>query len=193
MATTRGGGRDELFAGMYERLYPRTVRFLLRYRVPPDDARDLAQEVFVRFYQRLEQYRGEAEWAFLEKIARNLLVNWWRDRSAQKRTAQLVDIDDPALLRETQIAENPDYAGRLHDARNRKLLYDAIAELSPAQQHCLHLWLDGFKYEEIAEVLRMTLDAVRSRLRDARKALQARLGGHAAALELGRILPEDES
>ena len=186
METRNGGGsRTEIFSGMYERHYPRVVRFLASYRVPQDDARDLAQEVFVRFYERLEQYRGEAEWAFLQKIARNLLSNWWRNRSALKRTAHLVDLDDAEALRGArQDAEQPEH---LETARNRKQLYDAIASLSPAQQQALHLWLDGYTYEEIAVVLRTTVDAVKSRLRDARKTLQARLGDQATAL-----LPEDE-
>lgn len=189
---TNGGGRDrdELFAGMFDRHYARMVRYLRGYNVPTEDARDLAQEVFARFYQRIEQYRGEAEWGFLEKIARNLLSNWWRDRSALKRTAHLVHIDDPEFENEPR-AETPDYAERLDSARNRKLLHDAIAALPAGQQHCLHLWLDGFKFKEIAEVLRITLDAVKSRLRDARRTLIDRLGDQAAS-ELGGILPEDE-
>lgn len=186
MAIEDGKSRDVLFAAMYDRHYARLVRYLRSYRVPDADARDLAQETFLRFYQRLEQYRGEAEWAFLERIARNLLSNWWRGRSALKRNAPTVDLDDPGV----HASVTPDYADRLHEARNRKLLYDTIAGLPPGQQQCLHLWLDGFRYEEIARVLRVTVDAVKSRLRDAKKALHAQLGDQA---ELERILPEDES
>lgn len=190
MTNGGGRGRGELFEGMYARYYPRMVRYLLRYRVPLEDARDLAQEAFARFYRRIDHYRGEAEWGYLEKIARNVLRNWWRDNSAAMRTAQLVDIDDPEFTNEPY--ETPDYAGRVDDARNRILLYDAIAELPKAQQHALHLRLDGNKYDEIASILRVSLDAVRSRLRDARRTLIQRLGNHSAASELGRMLPEDE-
>jgi RNA polymerase sigma-70 factor (ECF subfamily) len=192
MTNGGGSGRDKLFAEIFDRHYARMVRYLRGYNVPVEDARDLAQEVFARFYERIEQYRGDAEWGFLEKIGRRLLCNWWRDRSALKRTAHLVDIDAPEFADAPPATETPDYAERVDAARHRKLLYDAIAALPVGQQQCLHLWLDGFKFKEIAEVLRVTLDAVKSRLRDARRTLIERLGDHAAASELGRILPEDE-
>ena len=40
----------------------------------------------------------------------------------------------------------------------------------------MQLWLDEFTYDEIAKFLRITVDAVKSRLRDARKMLRAKLG-----------------
>jgi RNA polymerase sigma-70 factor, ECF subfamily len=184
--------KDEVFAGMFERHYARMVRYLRGYNLPVEDARELAQEAFVRFYQRIEQYRGEAEWGFLEKIVRNLLINWWRDRSALKRTAHLVDLDDPALTDKPPSQEAPDYPGRLDAARNRTLLYDAIDELPESQQQTLRLWLEGLTFKEIAAALRTTLDAVRSRLRDARRTLRARFADRAGAAELERMLPEDD-
>jgi DNA-directed RNA polymerase specialized sigma24 family protein len=47
------------------------------------------------------------------------------------------------------------------------------------------LWLNEFTYDEIAKFLRISVDAVKSRLRDAKKFLRARLGD-------GNALPEDE-
>ena len=189
MTNGGGRGRDELFEGMFERYYPRMFRYMRRY-VPDEDARDLAQEVFARFYRRIDRYRGEAEWGYLEQIGRNVLRNWWRDNSTAGRTANLVDIDDPEFANEP--SETPDHEERIDRARQRQLMYDAIAELPRGQQQCLHLWFGGFKFTEIAEVLLVSLDAVKSRLRDAKRTLVARLGDHAAASELGRILPEDE-
>ncbi|HJQ35585.1 MAG TPA: sigma factor-like helix-turn-helix DNA-binding protein, partial [Thermoanaerobaculia bacterium] len=82
--------------------------------------------------------------------------------------------------------EEPDYAERQEAALRRKRLYDAISSLSPAQRECVQLWLDDFKYDEIARALRTSMDAVKSRLRDAKRILRARLGGD-------DMLPEDET
>jgi DNA-directed RNA polymerase specialized sigma24 family protein len=80
----------------------------------------------------------------------------------------------------------PDYAERQHTADRHRRLFDTIAGLPPGQRECTLLWLEDFQYDEIARALRITVDAVKSRLRDARKLLRARLGDEGE-------LPEDEA
>lgn len=181
------GEPDERFQVLYQRYYWRMVRYYVRaFRVSEEDAEDLAQEAFLRFHRSMKDYRGEAEWAFFETIGRNVALNHVRAGRTIKRNGVTVDIDDAdAIGREPAIAA-PDYAEREQQALRRKLLHQAIAELPPAQRQCMQLWLDGFQYDEIAKALRTTIDAVKSRLRDAKKHLRARLGPDAA-------LPEDES
>ena len=70
----------------------------------------------------------------------------------------------------------PDYARREEAALRSKRLRDSIAGLPPGSRECIQLWLDEFTYDEIAKFLRITVDAVKSRLRDARKTLRAKLG-----------------
>lgn len=185
----RNGGvdRDERFRSLYQKYYRRVVRFFtVAFHVSEEDAEDLAQEAFTRFYEAMDEYRGDAEWAFFEAIARNVAYNRIRATKTQKRSAQTVDIDDPEIIHNQPPApEPPDYAEREAAALRRKQLYDAIDELSPLQRECMLLWLDDFKYDEIATALRMSMDAVKSRLRDAKKILRARLGDDGT-------LPEDE-
>ncbi|HXH41975.1 MAG TPA: sigma-70 family RNA polymerase sigma factor [Thermoanaerobaculia bacterium] len=57
----------------------------------------------------------------------------------------------------------------------RKRLHDAIAELPESQRQSVQLWLDGFKYREISNVLGISPEAVKSRLRDAKNHLRSRL------------------
>ncbi|MDQ3281107.1 MAG: RNA polymerase sigma factor [Acidobacteriota bacterium] len=172
-------GHDEQFRAMYDRHWPRMVRFYRAYNLDDHDAKDLAQEAFKRVYERFEHYRGEAEWGFLQTIARNLLINWWRDRSAAKRSAKTVDIDSPAFSEEIEAPQEPDYAERQEEESRRARLYEEISKLPKAQQQVIRLQLRGLKYEEIATALRITLDAVKSRRRDALKQLKAALGENA--------------
>lgn len=58
----------------------------------------------------------------------------------------------------------------------RKELHDAIAALPEGQRHAIQLWLDGFHYSDIAHALRISVDAVKSRLRDAKRHLRPRIG-----------------
>jgi RNA polymerase sigma-70 factor (ECF subfamily) len=187
MKMRNGGDRDERFRFLYQKYYWRIVRFYMRsFHLSEDDAEDLAQEAFLRFYEAMDEYRGDAEWAFFETIARNVAYNRLRAAKTQKRSVRTVDIDDPEITNNQPPApETPDYAEREQVALRRKQLYDAIEELSPAQREAMRLWLDDFKYEEIATALRSSVDAVKSRLRDAKKILRARLGDDAT-------LPEDK-
>jgi RNA polymerase sigma-70 factor, ECF subfamily len=188
MRNGNGGDRNERFRALYQKYYRRIVRFYVRaFRFAEEDGEELAQEAFLRFYEAMDEYRGDAEWAFFESIARNVAYNRIRSGKTQKRNGRTVDIDDPELVaNEPAAPEEPDYAERQEAASRRKRLYDAISALPAGQRECVQLWLDDFKYDEIAKVLCMTMDAVKSRLRDAKRQLRARLGDEGA-------LPEDEA
>ena len=180
------GDRHERFRSYYQRFYRRVVRFYVSgFRLAEEDAEELAQEAFLRFYEAMDEYRGDAEWAFFETIARNLAYNRIRYNKTQKRSAQTVELDDPDQSAfEPAAPAAPDYADSMEEARRRRLLHQEILRLPRGQREVMQLWLDDFKYDEIAAALRITMDAVKSRLRDAKKVLRARLGAGA--------LPEDD-
>lgn len=174
---TDRNGCNERFRALYQKYYWRIVRFLMRaFRLPQEDAEELAQDVFVRVFRTIEDYRGDAEWAFLEVTARNLGLNRVRGLNTQKRKGDKVELDDPLLHFEPAAPEGPDYAERESAAHQRKRLHDGIAELPEGQRQCMQLYIDDFSYDEIARTLRISTDAVKSRLRDAKKVLRARLG-----------------
>jgi len=179
--------QDERFRALYQKYYWRVVRFYVRaFRFSEEDAEELAQEAFLRFYEAMDEYRGDAEWAFFETIARNVAYNRIRSTKTHKRNGQTIAIDDPQLIgNQPHAPEGPDYAERQHAAVRRRQVYDAIAERPPGQRECVQLWLDDFKYDEIATALRISMDAVKSRLRDAKKQLRSKLGDDGS-------LPEDE-
>jgi RNA polymerase sigma-70 factor (ECF subfamily) len=176
--TRTGNGNNDRFRLLYVKYYRRVVVFYVRvFRLSDEDARDLAQDTFIRFFEAMDEYRGDAEWAFIEQIARNVGLNRVRALHTAKRSGPTVDIDDPDVARHVPAAPSgPDYADRQHDANQRKRLHDAIAQLPSGQRQCVQLWLEDFKYDEIAKALRISLDAVRSRLRDAKRLLRERLG-----------------
>lgn len=188
MTTRNRGGGDELFRALYGRYYGRMRRYFRRvFRVSDVDAEDLTQDTFVRFYGSLREYRGEAEWALLETIARNVGYNRVRSLRTIKRGAVKPEsLGDPDQSHLEPAAEQPDPVDRMIAAENAARLYKEIETLSSGQRQCIMLWLSGYTYDEIAKTLRMSLDAVRSRLRDARRSLVERLGAQGE-------LPEDES
>jgi len=174
MVRTGGGGRDERFEALYRKYYGRVYRFFRNFGAD-DEAQDLAQETYERIYKTFAQYRGEAEWAFIETTARRVLLNWVRARKTAKRNARVEEIDGPDFTH-PPAPDGPDLAARQEADMRSARLWAAINELPDGQRQCIELWLAETKYESIARLLGITVDAVKSRLRDARKALRARLG-----------------
>ena len=112
-----------------------------------------------------------------------MLLNWVRARQTAKRKADTVTLDDPDFKYDPPAPPEPDYAERQERKMRLAALWAAIAELPPGQRECIELWLGDLKYQRIASILGMTVEAVKSRIRDGKRTLHARLGAD---------LPEDE-
>ena len=74
--------------------------------------------------------------------------------------------------RRSPLQPQVDHASREAEALRRKELHDAIAALPEGQRHAMQLWLDGFHYTDIAKALGVSVVAVKSRLRDAKRHLR---------------------
>jgi RNA polymerase sigma-70 factor (ECF subfamily) len=173
-----GSGGDDLFRTLYQRYYARMLRYFRTvFRVSEEDAQELTQDAFVRFYKALDEYRGEAEWALLETIARNVGFNRVRSQTTIKRGAVRTEsLDAVEAAGSVPRAPQQDPVDRMIEQERKTKLRQAIATLPKGQRRCLQLWLEDFSYDEIARTLRLSLDAVRSRIRDAKRLLREKLG-----------------
>jgi RNA polymerase sigma-70 factor (ECF subfamily) len=82
-------GESDAVEFLFERYHPRVYRICLHYTGNPEDARDVAQETFVRAFRGIRQFRGDSALAtWLTRIAMNLCLNLRRD---QRTAANLLD------------------------------------------------------------------------------------------------------
>lgn len=171
---TRGSSRKATrFMVDYRRHFARVVRYYARaFGMPESDAIDLAQQTFVRFYDALEHYRGEAESAFLETVVRNVEYDRIRSLKSASRSAQVISLDEQRAKRKSETNPPSGLTNRENEALRRKQLHDAIAALPDGQRHAIQLWLDGFHYSDIASALGISIAAVKSQLRDAKRHLR---------------------
>jgi RNA polymerase sigma factor (sigma-70 family) len=177
-ASRRGSASDKTLqlSTFYQQYYGRLVHFYsTSFRLARPDAEELAQDAFVRFYEAMNEYRGEAEWAYLETIARNVAYNSIRSQKSQNRTAQIIDIEEARRNRQLPVRQEIDLSAREEQALLRKCLHDAIAELPEGQRRCIQLWLDGFTYDDISKALAISADVVKSRLHHAKIRLRSRM------------------
>lgn len=155
---------DRLVAAHEDRIYHAAYRITGN----AEDARDAAQETFVKAFRALPRYRHEAAFGtWLHRIA----VNASLDIVRRRPQAPPVPLEEVVLPAQTH---NPDTEAERHEVQLR--VHDALRRLAPDHRVIVVLRdLQGLAYEEIAEVLRMPIGTVRSRLSRAREALRALL------------------
>jgi len=133
------------------------------------EAEEIAQEVFLRAYRAIGEFRGEARLGtWLYGIASRLCLN--RLASPDRRLAR----GDEALA--DVAAPTPDAASAAERAERDAALRAAIAGLPEDRRLVLVLRdVEGLSYEEIAETLAIDPGTVRSRLHRARLQLKEKL------------------
>jgi len=158
--------------------YQRSVLNLVyRFTGETNRAEDLAQEVFVRVYRALGGFEAKAKFfTYLYKITLNLCLKE-REREQRKRTYSL---DEKSNSEEGRAREVVDPLGSAEDEVERRdtarIVREAVQSLPEEQRTAVILHrFQGLSYEELAEVLDISLPAVKSRLHRAKLALKERL------------------
>ena len=157
---------------------------LFRLTSDPEEARDLSQETFLRAYQAIGKFRGDADLkTWLYRIAINQARNRWRWWRRRKRDAT-VSLDAPIGETERTVAthlEDTRAADPEQEALARERegqLRDALQNLRSSYREAVILRdVEGFTYEEIAETLQINIGTVKSRLARGRLDLRRKLEG----------------
>jgi len=160
-------GDESAFAELVDR-HKRPV-FGLIARLVPDQGQvdDLAQEVFIRVYRGLPYFRGTAR---LSTWIYRIVVNLCSEARARRRPAASLDETDERGRRKHEPgADDQSY----RDLEFRDRLDKAMAEL-PENYRVLVAahYLDGVKYEDLAEALDLPLGTVKTHLYRAKRQLR---------------------
>jgi RNA polymerase sigma-70 factor (ECF subfamily) len=167
------GERDRAFERLLTAYRGRVYRLALGYVRTPADAEDLAQEAFVRLWRALPLYDGRASFStWLYVIARNACLSELRRRGARPEAA----LDDEAA--------DPAGASGVPSPSDLRMDCETMVEmLDQPQQRIVRLfYLEERSYEQVAEMLDMPINTVRSHLHRARKRLAALSAVPAGAL-----------
>ena len=153
------GGDESAFAALYAR-YARVIHGILLARVPPADAEDLVQDVFLAAWQRLDSLRDPAAFGgWLAMITRN------RASDLRRRRVEIVELPQH-LAGHDATAERTEALAAL----------DAIRELPEAYRETLVLRLvEGMTGPEIAVRTGLTPASVRVNLHRGMKLLREKL------------------
>ncbi|MBD0371291.1 MAG: sigma-70 family RNA polymerase sigma factor [Pyrinomonadaceae bacterium] len=158
--------------------------YALLYRLTEDqeEARDLTQETFLRAFQAIAHFRGEADLrTWLYRIAINQARNrwrWWR-RRRREQTVSLDDSDNhmaqPLGLRLCDTSQADPEQTTLARERETRLRM-ALRSLGTSYREAVILRdIEGLSYEEIAATLEISVGTVKSRIARGRMELRRKL------------------
>ncbi len=191
VATDQASAREEACANAkldFEELFRsfNGMVFQLAYRVLGDreEALDLAQEVFLIVFRRMDRFRGESSLkTWIYRITVNLASNrcrWWnrlRRRGTVSLDAHLSKSDQRDFSEVLESAsDSPETALLLREERAQ--IERSILKLPLLQRVAVVMRdIEGLSYEEIAEATQVSLGTVKSRIARGREELKRRLNG----------------
>ncbi len=162
------GAEAALFEEMATQHLDSLYRTALRLTGRPQDAEDLVQETYLRAWRSLHTYRpGTNPKAWLFRILHNAHIDRFRASSRTVPTVDELEGQDPAFV----VHETPEtlVVSGLMDAEVRQ----ALTEIPEVFRACLVLAdLEGFSYQEIADILSIPRGTVMSRLFRGRRAMR---------------------
>jgi RNA polymerase sigma-70 factor (ECF subfamily) len=138
------------------------------------EVEDVAQQVFIRVWKSAGRYVPRAKFTtWLLKITRNLVFNEMRRSKRQAHVPMQTEAEETIPLRD-ETTQSPDAS--LLESELQKAIEEAISELPETQRMALVLRrYEELSYEEIADVLDLSVPAVKSVLFRARTDLRERL------------------
>ena len=182
-------GQAEAFDTLILRYQRRVIGLCFRHLNSYEEACDLAQEIFVQVFQHLADFQGKSSFStWLYRVALNACYNRQRYFKAKGRSGVTSldgilerrssagsgpDPDSSALMRNS----DPGALDNMERDETRRQVQDALKSLDEGQRKVVDLVdIEGLSYDQAAQVMKVPVNTVRSRLSRARQQLKLKLG-----------------
>ena len=161
------GGDRQAFERLYRTHSTRVFSLCARMSGSRTRGEELTQDVFVRTWEKLPQFRGESAFStWLHRLAVNVVLN---ARKSEGKVASRTDQNDADDERWDELARAPMYIERMD-------LAQAISRLPAGARKVFVLHdVEGYKHEEIAEMMGITSGGSKAQLHRARLLLREAL------------------
>ncbi len=153
-----------------------------------EDARDLAQDTFIRVYQNLPRFRGDSSFGtWVYRVASNKCLDYLRKKKVEGERVVLSTFENDVHFSDSR--DSPEESAIREDENRR--LRDALDSLPKAYRIAIILQhYQQLSYKEIAEVLELPVKTVATRIYRAKIILREKLtGGEAGAVQAGKGKP----
>jgi RNA polymerase sigma-70 factor (ECF subfamily) len=162
-------GDRRAFERLYRKHESRVFSLCARMAGSRTKGEELTQDVFVRTWEKLPQFRGESAFStWLHRLAVNVVLNARKTEGRENARTEEGDVGDE---RWTEAGRTPLHVERMD-------LQKAIAGLPEGARKIFVLHdVEGYKHEEIADLCGITAGGSKAQLHRARMLLRAALGG----------------
>ncbi len=182
-------GVNEAYETLIDRFEQPVYNLVYRLLDNPADANDVVQEVFVKVFRSVGSFQGKSSlktWVY--RIAFNEAYNQRRWFSRHKKQEIGLETESENSINFQEVLSDPGRSAFdiASDHETHEMIQEALAELNPSFRAVVVLRdIEDLSYEEIAEVLQVSLGTVKSRILRGREALRKAL--------TGRLKPESAS
>ncbi len=165
-------GDKEAYRQLVERYQQKVFQTCMGFVHDEEDAADLSQDVFIRAYEKLSSFKGEAQFStWLYRMTTNVAINFVRKRKFRS-LFQRMDVGTSGA----QIKSGEGADAHVLRTEQKKLLKQAIARLTSSQQKAFVLsHYQELSNQELADVMGLSLKAAESLLFRARARMQTTL------------------
>jgi RNA polymerase sigma-70 factor (ECF subfamily) len=171
-------GDTASFSVLLRRYEGKIFRLAMNITQNREDAEDVLQEAFLKAYEHLDQFQGNSRfYTWIVRIAVNQALMKLRKRRSDRAVSldEQIDTGEDTVVREIA-AWDPDPEQQYSQEELHRILTSAVDDLAPIYRTVFTLRdVDGLSTEETAEVLDLTVPAVKSRLLRARLQLRDKL------------------
>ena len=158
-------GKPEAYRALVERYQDMVYNLCFKILLDEDEAKDAAQETFIKAYQALGSFRAESKFStWIYRIASNMALGKARrkKRSAPLEEAHYLSSDE----------QTDDQHNNMNQEERSRYLHLALAQLDENDRLLLSLYyLDELSMEETAEISGLDKNTVKVRMHRARKKL----------------------
>lgn len=175
----REGDRNA-FRLLVEKHHQRVVHICWSLLQSPEDAEDVAQEVFIEFFRSLNSFRGDsAVSTWLYRLSVNKALDYLRSVNRQKRGKGLVVSLEKENVERFAREQAPMPSDHMEAEERRRLLRWGIEQLPERQKLAITLSkLDELSQQEVAQIMDTTISSVESLLVRAKKRLKEILSSY---------------
>jgi RNA polymerase sigma-70 factor (ECF subfamily) len=168
-------GEQALFAQLVQRYQSYVFTLVLRFTDNREDAEEISQDVFVKAYRSLADFRGEAKFStWLYTIVRTSCITFHR-----KKRLDTTSLDNERTSLQLENRESGFNANAIEQKSKHAMVNAAIRMLSPDDCQILTLFYKGEQtLEEIGRVMGLDPNTVKVKLHRARNRLKEKMEKH---------------
>ena len=168
-------GDQAMFATLVQRYQQYVFTLVLRFTDSREDAEEVSQDVFVKAYRSLADFRGDAKFStWLYTVVRTSCITFLR-----KKRLDTTSIDNERTALQLENRESGFNANTIEQKSRHAMVNQAIRLLSPDDSQLITLFYKGEQsLEEIGKIMRLEPNTVKVKLHRARNRLREKLEKH---------------